>query len=223
MLNKFFKLIYQISSYPGRLIYKNISLFALVKRSKVAKKSRISPFVKFYDSEIEKYSYVGWNTVVTHTSIGKFCSIAGDCVIGGASHPVDWASTSPLFYSGPNIFDENFSDVTYSNTIRTNIKNDVWIASNVIIKQGITIENGAIIGMGSVLTKDVGPYEIWVGNPAKMIGKRFNNDTKIIREIHDSEWWQMNEKQIKEVAPYFNDIKEAIKKIKEVKDENSTY
>lgn len=220
-MNKVKQFLVQICNYPKRIINKNISLFALVKNSSVSKKSRISPFTKFYSSKIDDYSYIGWNTIITDTEIGKYCSIAGDCVVGGASHPIEWVSTSPVFYSGKNIFGVNFTDKKYYDIKKTQIKNDVWIAANVVIKQGVKIENGAVIGMGSVLTKDVGPYEIWAGNPAKKIGNRFSED--IINKINRSKWWTFEEEYIKEISMEFDNIYEFLKKMENNNNENTTY
>lgn len=86
--------------------------------------------------------------------------------------------------------------------------NDVWIGSHVLIKSGVTISDGAVIGMGSVVTHDVGPYEIWAGNPARMIRKRFNDGT--VENLKQIKWWNWNEEKIKEYAAYFSDSNEFI-------------
>ncbi len=128
-------------------------------------------FGTFY--ETIKYSYIGNYCTVINSEIGKFCSIADNCIIGGANHPIGWVSTSPVFHQGKNVLRKNFSALEFVTTTRTFIGNDVWIGSNCLIKSGIKISDGAVIGMGSVVTKNVGPYEIWAGNPAKMIKGRF--------------------------------------------------
>lgn len=220
-MSKLKKIFTQLMSYPKRIYYKNISLVALVKNSDVAPSAKISPFVKFYSSSISDYSYIGWNTIITDVDIGKYCSIAGDCVIGGASHPISWVSTSPLFYKGKNIFNQNFSNNEYGQIERTLVKNDVWIAANVIVKQGITIENGAVIGMGSVVTKDIGEYEIWAGNPAKKIGNRFPEDIK--ERLISSEWWNLTEKELLTISKYFNNPEKLLKELEEGNNENTTY
>ena len=75
-----------------------------------------------------------------------------------------------------------------------------------MIKAGLTIGDGAIIGMGSVVTKDVGPYEIWAGNPAKMIRKRFDIDK--INKMLEIKWWNWEDEEIEKYAKTFNDIDE---------------
>lgn len=213
LINKIKKIMIQVSSYPKRLWYKNISLLSIVSNSKVSRKAKLSPYTKFYSSEIGDYSYIGWKTVVTDAKIGNFCSIAGDCVIGGASHPINWVSTSPIFYSGKNIFGRNFSDNNYDDVELTIIKNDVWVAANVLIRQGVVIGNGAVIGMGSVVTKNIGAYEIWAGNPAKKIGDRFESN---VSEVLDkSHWWNFSEDELKKYSKNFNNISRTVEKFEE--------
>ncbi len=77
----------------------------------------------------------------------------------------------------------------------------------------MTISDGAVIGMGSVVTHDVGPYEIWAGNPARMIRKRF--DDEIVENLQQIKWWSWNEKEIKEYAAYFSDPNEFVRHVEE--------
>jgi serine acetyltransferase len=77
-----------------------------------------------------------------------------------------------------------------------------------LIKSGVKISDGAIVGMGSVVTKDVGPYEIWAGNPARNIRKRFTEE--YIRDLLDSEWWNYDEEKLERNASYFNNVNEFI-------------
>ncbi len=120
--------------------------------------------------------------------VGKFCSIAQNVTIFlGGNHRIDWVSTYP--------FKEVFTDFPMLNNIEghpsTNgsviIKNDVWIGRNVIIMSGIEIDDGAVIAAGSVVTKNVGAYEVWGGNPAKFIRKRFDDNT--IKSLIELAWW----------------------------------
>ena len=82
------------------------------------------------------------------------------------------------------------------------IKNDVWIGSHVLLLEGITIGDGAIIAAGAVVTKDVPPYSIVGGVPAKIIKKRFDDDT--IRQLLELDWWS---KPIDEIESLFNNFK----------------
>ena len=143
---------------------------------------------------IDKYSYVGNKCTIIDTEIGSYSSIADNVIIGGASHPIDWVSTSPVFHHGKNILNKNFSTHGFKATKKTVVGHDVWIGNNCLIKSGIIIETGAIVGMGAVVTKNIGPYEIWAGNPAKLIRKRFDDD--VIASLLNLRWWEWDETKL---------------------------
>lgn len=121
--------------------------------------------------------------------IGRYCSLARNIQIMGAHHFSDWVSTSPVFYREG--YHELNQDIT-SNITRmkrkVNIGNDVWIGADVVLKAEINIGHGAIIASNSVVTKDVPPYMIVGGVPARIIRPRFNDD--LIEELLKSEWWK---------------------------------
>lgn len=120
--------------------------------------------------------------------IGKYCSIANEVQIFlGGNHRTDWISTYP-FNHLPEFFPES-NHITGHPSTKGDviIGNDVWIGFGVTIMSGVTIANGAIIGAKSVVTKNVGPYEIWAGNPSRFIKFRFDEDTII--KLNELEWW----------------------------------
>ena len=186
-------------------------MFAILQDTKVDKKAAICSGVKFYRGEIGKYSYIGNNSFVIDTKIGNFTSVAPDCYIGGTSHPVEWVSTSPVFHKWENIMKKNFARHDFEIFQETTIGNDVWIGNKVLIKAGVTIADGAVIGMGSVVTKNVGPYEVWAGNPAKMIRKRFGEDT--IELLLESKWWTWEDEKIEKKSNQFNSVEEFIRSL----------
>lgn len=166
----------------------------------IHKTSKIESGSQVVNTKIDKYSFCGYDCKISNCSIGAFCSIADGVIIGGARHPIEWASTSPTFYQGRDSVKKKFSEFERDEDAETTIGNDVWIGDRAIIKAGICIGDGAIVGMGSVVTKDVGPYEIWAGNPAKMIKKRFDN--KQIEALLASKWWRCNDEIIQKAAAY---------------------
>jgi acetyltransferase-like isoleucine patch superfamily enzyme len=107
---------------------------------------------------MDNFSYVT-STKMHSVNIGKFCSIASGSIIGGlAKHPYDFISTSPVFYSNTGEVEKGFCNKNdlFDGTIKkVDIANDVWIGANVIIFPGVKVGNGAVIGTGSVVTKDV--------------------------------------------------------------------
>lgn len=172
---------------------------------------------------IGKYTYITTNCEISNCKIGRFCSIAGGVKIGLGKHPLDYISTSPIFYSFKNKFgikwNENDSVIEGEHTI---IGNDVWIGTNAIIPGGINVGDGGVIAAGAVVTKDVPPYAVVAGVPAKIIKYRFDDEK--IKSLLDIKWWNLAEEKLINNAKYFNDIDEFIKNIKKVSEyENSTY
>nr|WP_232001514.1 Vat family streptogramin A O-acetyltransferase [Proteiniphilum saccharofermentans] len=133
--------------------------------------------------------------------IGKFCAIGSNVqfIMNGANHKMDGISTFPF-----NIFGRNWSVITPTpeqlpfkgNTV---IENDVWIGYKATIMPGVNIGNGAIIAAHSVVTKDVEPYSIVGGNPAKLIRKRFTDEQ--IKKLLDIAWWNWNIEKITSALP----------------------
>ncbi len=124
--------------------------------------------------------------------IGRYCSFASNIHYYGANHPVEYASCSPYFYN--KSFGYQVRDVKRE---ELQIGNDVWIGANVIItKNCCNIGNGAIIGAGSIVTKDIPEYAIVVGNPARVIRYRFDEET--IALLEKSKWWEVSPDRLME-------------------------
>lgn len=170
----------------------------------IDKSSKIGPRTELTNCTIGRYTYIGQQGFIVNTSIGSFCSLADRCSIGGAKHPIHRVSSSPVFHNGKNVMHKNFANFPQIETPLTKIENDVWIATGVIIKAGVTIHNGAVIGAGSVVTRDVPPYEIWAGNPAHKIKSRFEEATKT--KLLKSEWWNWSDEKISDKAPLFDNV-----------------
>lgn len=174
-----------------------------IRGSKIHKTSKVCSGSNIVNTEMDRYSYIANYCQSLNVNIGSFCSIGDYCYIGSAKHPIEWASTSPVFYNGRNVMKKNFTKYKIEDQKKTFIGNDVWIGSMCLIKEGVTIGNGAIVGMGSVVTKDVEAYSIVGGNPAKLIRKRFSDE--IIGFLDASEWWLLKDDELKEVGLYIKD------------------
>lgn len=152
-----------------------------------------------------RYSYIGFYNSVSDTNIGSFCSIASYCAVGGGKHPMNAVSTSPVFYAGRNSLGKNFSNISEEGNQGVEIGNDVWIGEAVFINDGVKVGTGAVIGAHSVVTKDVPPYAIVAGAPARILRYRFDEDT--IQRLLDSKWWEWPEEELSKLGDRFDDPK----------------
>ena len=164
----------------------------------------------------EGNNYVGEKSIVTNSSIGYFTP---NCKVIYGDHPVSvFASTHPAFYKKSRhagkclVNQEKFTEIVYAdkkNKWISIIGNDVWIATDVRILGGVTIGDGAIIATGAVVTKNVPPYAVVGGVPAKIIRYRFSSDQ--IEWLLRFKWWNKDENWIKKHADYFENIEKLIK------------
>lgn len=162
-------------------------------------------------STIGAFTYLDGTVSLRSTDVGRFCSIADGCFIGGMEHPIHFLSTHLFAYkTGDKRFkdDPTYKSI-FSNEIheraeqRTTIGNDVWIGANAVVMKGVIVGDGAIIGAGSVVTKNVEPYAIVAGVPARVIRYRFEPD--LIERLLRVKWWDyhLDRQKIGDV-PYSN-------------------
>lgn len=135
------------------------------------------------------FSYVDKNCRISRTHIGKFCSIGPEVIMGLGRHPSKtFISTHPIFYSTLKQNGISFTEEQrFIETAEIKIGNDVWIGARVIIQSGLEIGDGVIIGSGAVVTKNIPPYAVVVGVPAKIIRYRFTE--KEIESLNRLKWW----------------------------------
>lgn len=160
---------------------------------------------------IGRNSYIGRNSNFNDCEIGRFCSIASNVKVEANTHPSStFVSTSPSFYSTLLQNGQTFvAETCFEETLQIDGKklivgNDVWIGADVIFKGGIKIGDGAIVAMGAVVTKDVPPYSIVGGVPAKIIRYRFSDEQ--IAKLRDLQWWNKNDEWLKKNAKMFDNV-----------------
>lgn len=190
------------------------SPLARIEESHVSNKAKIYRFAKLDNAKIGDFSYIGPSARVIHATIGKYCSIAGEACVGMGSHPIDYVSSSPIFISKRNgtgfswVNDSHFDEYK-----PVEIGNDVWIGSRAMVMGGLRIGDGAVIAAGAIVTKDVPPYAVVGGVPAKIIKYRFDEQT--IKKLEKLQWWNLPIEELrKKIACFQNtDMEGNLKKL----------
>ncbi len=155
-------------------------------------------------SELGDYSYLGPGCMVADAQIGRFCAIAAQVRIGAPNHPLDRPSQHRFTYC-PEYYTETAQrDRAFFKQRRDDrvvIGNDVWIGHAVIVTPGVKVGDGAVLAAGAVVTRDVAPYTIVGGVPAKQIRERFNR--RIAAQLSEIAWWDWPAETIWQRLPEF--------------------
>ncbi len=160
----------------------------------------VGDFTYIADRDFESHVTHHYDFIGDRLIIGKFCQIAAgvEFVMNGANHQMNAVSTFPFYtLAGWNMTPPGLKDLPIKGD--TVIGNDVWIGQNAVILPGVQIGDGAIIGADSVVGSDVEPYTIVVGNPAKRIRKRF--DEEMIALLLAFRWWDKPIREIDSLIP----------------------
>ena len=165
-------------------------------------------FRKYCGIEIGMYTHGGCfvpGHVAQRTTIGRYCSIGRNVIVLNRDHPMDFKSTHAFFFN-PAL---KFCDSYLVDSTPLRIGNDVWIAEYVVILPNVTeIGDGAVIGAGAVVNKNIPPFAVVVGNPARVVRYRFPKE--IIDELLASRWW---EKSIEEIKPHIKELQQPYEKL----------
>lgn len=186
------------------------------KSSVLGKNSVVFANTVLINSTLGAYSYIQKNSEVVNTEIGKFCSIASTVSIGLANHPTNLLSTSPAFYDNSQPLPYFFTQKKYEAelSVKTIIDADVWIGQGAMLKAGVNVGVGAVIGAGAIVTKDVEPYSIVAGVPARHVKYRF--DKELREGLIASTWWELNDKELTKLMAYFDKPSDFLREIGEL-------
>lgn len=183
---------------------------AKVTDSELGAYTEVGPFTSLAESSLGDYSYVTNNCQIIYTTIGRFCSIAAQCRVNPGNHPLEKAAMHHFHYRSRQFgFDqadyEPFFD--WRRSFPVSLGNDVWLGHGAIILPGVTIGHGAAVGAGAVVTKDVAPFTVVGGVPAKPIKTRFPE--KVQQALLDLAWWDWPHDRIKAALPDFRNLSAA--------------
>lgn len=178
----------------------NINTLTFVKPTIKNPNIVVGDFTYFADTDFEKHVTHHYDFIGDKLIIGKFCQIGAgvEFVMNGANHQMNAVSTYPFYIFGS--WDQSVpskEDLPFKGD--TVVGNDVWIGQNSTILPGVHIGDGAIIGLNSVVTRDVPPYTIVAGNPAKAVRKRF--DDELIDLLLKLKWWDKSVEEINALIP----------------------
>ncbi len=152
------------------------------------------------DARIGRFSYVGRRTYLNLVSIGAFSSVGPAVLAGLGDHPSDLGSTSPAMYSTRGQCGGSFATVDcFPERRPIAIGNDVWIGARAFIRDGVSIGDGAIVAAGAIVTRDVPPYAIVGGTPAKVIRFRYSED--IVARLLATAWWTWTDDRLRDAQP----------------------
>lgn len=167
----------------------------------------VGPRTILHEVAMDDYSYVVNDSQITYTTIGKFCSIAAMTRINPGNHPMQRATQAHFTYRASTYFAGEADDTAFFEWRRdhhVDIGHDVWIGHGAIVLPGRNVGTGAVIAAGAVVTRDVAPYAIVAGNPARIIRPRFPE--AIGERLMALRWWDWSHEQLRAALPDFRNL-----------------
>lgn len=180
---------------------------ASISASHLGRYTEIGARTSLHEVELGDYSYVVNDSNIAHARIGRFVSIAAHTRINPGNHPMDRASQSHFSYRASAYFEGESDEGAFFAWRREHeveIGHDVWIGHGAIVLPGWRIGIGAVVGAGSVVTKDVEAYTIVVGNPARPVRRRF--DEAAAARLQALAWWNWSHQALHAALPDFRTL-----------------
>lgn len=184
----------------------DIGYLAMVSDSTFGQFNRVCAGAFLSKVSMGDMSYVGERSRLIRVNIGKYTAIGPEVLAGLGRHPSrEFVSTHPAFYSPVRRTGRSFVDeAMFSEFTPITIGNDVWIGARTILLDGVTIGTGAIVGAGAVVTRDIPPYAVAVGVPAKVVRMRFDEEQVV--KLLASAWWDSDIDELERRAESFRDF-----------------
>lgn len=181
---------------------------AQLSASRLGRYTEVGARTRLTETVLDDYSYIVDDGDVAYTTIGKFVSIARAIRINPGNHPMERASQAHFTYRAsaywPGLEEDEAGFFDWRRSFPVTIGHDVWIGHGAVILSGRTIGTGAVIGAGAIVTKDVAPYTVVVGNPARPVRRRFPEP--IAERLLALAWWDWDHERLRLALPDFRGL-----------------
>lgn len=180
---------------------------ATVRGSRLGRYTEVGARTSVVETEFGDYSYVVHDSDIIYSTVGKFCSIAAMTRINPGNHPMQRASQSHFTYRASAYFpgeEDERAFFDWRRSHRVTIGHDVWIGHGAIVLAGRSVGTGAVVAAGAVVTRDVAPYTIVAGNPARVVRSRFS--ASVAERMMRLAWWDWEHGRLRDALPEFRSL-----------------
>ena len=181
---------------------------AKVRHSRLGGYTEVGQRTSVLETTMGDYSYVVNDSEIAYASIGKFCSVAAHVRLNPGNHPMWRASQSHFTYRAsaywPGREEDEAAFFDWRRSAPVTLGHDVWIGHGAVVLPGRTVGTGAVVGAGAVVTRDVPPYAVAVGNPARMLRPRFA--PAVAERLLSLAWWDWDHERLRSALPDFRDL-----------------
>ncbi|MCC0809279.1 chloramphenicol acetyltransferase [Methylobacterium sp. W2] len=177
---------------------------AELSRCHLGRYTEVGARTRLSETSLDDYSYIVEDGQANYTTIGKFCSIASHVRINPGNHPMERASQAHFTYRASAYWPGEEDEPAFfarRRALPVTIGHDVWIGHGAVILPGRSIGTGAVVGAGTILTRDVAPYTIVVGNPGRVVRRRFPE--AIAERLQALAWWDWDHARLRRALPDF--------------------
>lgn len=185
----------------------NVHKTARITDSTLGRYTEVRARTRLIEVDFGDYSYVMDDSQLTYSTVGKFCSFASNVRLHPTNHPLDRATTHHFIYRAANFFDDaEFDDRVFDwrRSQWTTVGHDVWIGHAATVMPKVTVGTGAVIAAGAVVTRDVAPYMIVAGVPARPIRPRM--PAALGERMQALAWWDWSHEEVRAALTDFQEL-----------------
>ena len=180
---------------------------AQISGGRLGRYTEVGARTRLRETSLDDYSYIVEDGQANYTTVGKFCSIASHVRINPGNHPMERASQSHFTYRASAYWPGETDEAAFfarRRALPVAIGHDVWIGHGAVILPGRRIGTGAVVGAGTIVTRDVAPYTIVVGNPGRVVRRRFPE--AVAERLQALAWWDWDHARLGRALPDFRTL-----------------